>query len=172
MIRVFDEIENQLPGAFEVGEYLNSVGSALVGGTNAQFELVGEDDLRDLLELREYLRSQGKVPPEVNLPQEQESLYFKSERNAARAYIALRKHSTNRRFFTASSGYIGTGPQIMQPGDIICDLVGGLTPFVMRTCDKDEWILVGPCYVHGIMEGEALWKHDEEGTEIQAFHIR
>ena len=43
-----------------------------------------------------------------------------------------------------------------QVGDRICVLVGGEVPFVIRPTGRGTYILAGPCYVDGIMDGEAL----------------
>jgi len=46
-----------------------------------------------------------------------------------------------------------------QVGDIICVLYGCSVPVVLR--EKEEngkkiWLLIGECYVHEIMDGEAV----------------
>jgi hypothetical protein len=40
-------------------------------------------------------------------------------------------------------------------GDIVCVLFGGKTPCCLRQAD-DRYILVGECYVHGLVNGEAI----------------
>jgi len=40
-------------------------------------------------------------------------------------------------------------------GDIICILLGGSVPYVLRRKD-DHYILIGEVYIHGIMDGEVL----------------
>ena len=59
----------------------------------------------------------------------------------------------HRTLFTTRDGYIGVGPRWIRPGDKI-SLISGLTlPFVIRE-KKENYNLIGPAYVHGIMEGE------------------
>ncbi|KAK5189759.1 hypothetical protein LTR47_007690 [Exophiala xenobiotica] len=53
-------------------------------------------------------------------------------------------------------------------GDSVCIILGCPTPFVLRQVDEYHRV-VGPCYVHGLMDGQALeadyWK--EEDIEIR-----
>jgi hypothetical protein len=72
-------------------------------------------------------------------------------RCSARLLIML-----DSRLFTTSSGQLGLGPANMKPDDIIVVLFGGNTPFLLRPLANGQWNLVGRCYVHGIMRGEAL----------------
>ncbi|KAM5343075.1 hypothetical protein ACJ41O_014041 [Fusarium nematophilum] len=61
-----------------------------------------------------------------------------------------------RRFAVTAGGYFVLGPDIMQQGDVVVVLYGGRTPFLLRRTQGGAWILVGECYVHGLMDGEAL----------------
>ena len=40
----------------------------------------------------------------------------------------------------------------------MCILFGGITPLVLRKVAEDEskWRLMGPCFVHGRMDGETM----------------
>ncbi|KAI9775711.1 MAG: hypothetical protein M1839_000913 [Geoglossum umbratile] len=60
----------------------------------------------------------------------------------------------HRRFFKTTKGYIGIGPRSLQKGDAVALFKGGMVPLVIRSLG-DKWELVGDCYVHGIMHGEA-----------------
>lgn len=62
----------------------------------------------------------------------------------------------NRRFFTAANGYIGLGPADLESGDIVSVLLGLRLPMILRPCGSGNYKIVGTCYVHGIMTGEAL----------------
>jgi hypothetical protein len=67
----------------------------------------------------------------------------------------------NRRFCVTRRGYFGLVPPGAQVGDIVCLLLGGKAPVVLRRDESDGlYIYMGDCYVHGIMYGEAL-KHDD-----------
>lgn len=62
------------------------------------------------------------------------------------------------RIVRTEKGFIGTVPRTTKKGDLICVLFGGQTPFVLRRDPQREGLyrLVGDCYVHGLMHGEAL----------------
>jgi hypothetical protein len=51
-------------------------------------------------------------------------------------------------------------------GDVIALLRGGQTPFVLRLIG-DYYELVGPCYVLGIMDGEAFPEDPREQDELE-----
>ncbi|MCJ1479437.1 hypothetical protein MMC13_008123 [Lambiella insularis] len=72
----------------------------------------------------------------------------------------------HRKFFTTTKGTIGLGPRSMQPGDLVCVLCGGIVPFILRK-DGQRYTLIGEAYVHGIMDGQALW----EGSTFEEFCI-
>ena len=62
----------------------------------------------------------------------------------------------NRRYFATLGGYMGVGPPGMQPGDVVCVFLGGRVPWVIRQMSESSYILVGECYVHGLMDGEVM----------------
>ncbi len=68
------------------------------------------------------------------------------------------KRCDQRRMFRTKTGLIGIAPENAQCRDSVALLKGGALPFVLRAKDGD-WELVGDCYVHGTMDGEAF---DEE----------
>ena len=55
------------------------------------------------------------------------------------------------------------GPSNMQPGDLICVFLGGPVPWVIRQ-DGEEYVLIGECYVYGLMDGEVM---DTEHLPVQ-----
>lgn len=61
-----------------------------------------------------------------------------------------------RSLFTTEEGHIGLAPIAAKPGDRICVLLGSDAPFLLRPTGNEQYQLVGPCYTHGIMSGEAL----------------
>lgn len=67
--------------------------------------------------------------------------------------------------FTTESGLLGKGLATFLPGDAIVVLFGGDIPYVLRRLDNEQWRFIGPCYVHGIMKGEALEGKTEEDFE-------
>ncbi|KAE8354715.1 heterokaryon incompatibility protein-domain-containing protein [Aspergillus coremiiformis] len=80
-----------------------------------------------------------------------------------------------RRFFITARGRIGLGPTSMKKGDRVYILPGGRTPFILRPNRRGQarvrqgldlhrytikprlpQRLLGDCYVHGLMDGEAM----------------
>jgi hypothetical protein len=63
--------------------------------------------------------------------------------------------SHNRRLATTMEGYVGHVPRETKPGDAIYVLPGCKVPVVVRKMGG-QWGLLGECYVHGFMNGEAF----------------
>ncbi|PMD46842.1 hypothetical protein L207DRAFT_377597, partial [Hyaloscypha variabilis F] len=64
------------------------------------------------------------------------------------------------KLFSSKGGYVGVGDIKLENDDLVCVLFGAKMPFILRPIGK-RYRLVGECYLHGIMLGEAL----EEGRE-------
>ncbi|MCJ1291682.1 hypothetical protein MMC34_003227 [Xylographa carneopallida] len=74
-------------------------------------------------------------------------------------HISYSEACMDRRFFVTKKGYFGIGPAELKEGDEIYILAGGKHPFALRPLlgpHPDTFELVGDCYVHGIMDGEAV----------------
>ena len=56
------------------------------------------------------------------------------------------------------NGLLANIPQQSEVGDIIAILYGWNTPFLLRPI-ATGYLLIGECYVHGIMHGEAMEKN-------------
>lgn len=73
-------------------------------------------------------------------------------------------HSTNgqqpSRFFVTEHGQLGHGPPSVMPGDEICVALGSYHPILLRRTNSAAqsilYAYIGPLYVHGLMEGQAL----------------
>ena len=63
------------------------------------------------------------------------------------------------------------GPKVMEKGDVVCVLFGGKMPFVLRPWNDGKFLLVGECYVHGFMQGEALELLERGEIDEEMFHI-
>jgi len=73
------------------------------------------------------------------------------------------------------TGRLGLLPVDAEPGDSICILLGCSVPVVLRPDDFEDpshFVLIGECYVHGIMNGEALDKFDEGYDGWNEYEIR
>ena len=78
--------------------------------------------------------------------------------------------SENRIFARTRGGYYVLGPGVMEVGDIICVLFGGKLPFCLRP-RGEYYLLVGECYVYGLMEGEAIRMADQQELSEKVFEI-
>jgi len=61
--------------------------------------------------------------------------------------------------FVTAKGYLGLGQETCAVGDVVCIFLGGEVPFLVRAekCgDADGFKFLGECYVHGVMDGEAM----------------
>jgi len=64
------------------------------------------------------------------------------------------------RFVVTTKGYSAKVPDLAQEGDIIYVVLGSSKPFVLRQqCTKNK--LVGRHFVHGYVEGKAMYKLNE-----------
>jgi hypothetical protein len=62
----------------------------------------------------------------------------------------------NRKFFiTANGHFFGLGPDGLQSGDVVVVLYGCSVPVVLRAVEQ-QYKLVGECYIHGLMDGQAI----------------
>ncbi|KAM7191290.1 Heterokaryon incompatibility protein (HET) domain containing protein [Naviculisporaceae sp. PSN 640] len=98
--------------------------------------------------------------------------------------------STGRRFCVTRKGYMAIVPPGAVEGDLVCILKGVNTPFVLRECKREDKgpaadvsreddgdkararrrvQIVGEAYVHGVMDGEAMYFNErrDEIFEIQ-----
>src|SRR6266536_568940 len=63
---------------------------------------------------------------------------------------------------------LGLGDFTDQPSGLSCAVLGGPTPFIVRK-SSDHYNLVGACYVHGLMNGEAVENLEERKRELKDF---
>ncbi|KAF2113332.1 heterokaryon incompatibility protein-domain-containing protein [Lophiotrema nucula] len=68
---------------------------------------------------------------------------------------AFRAAAQNRCFAVTGKNYFGLVPRGTRVGDRIFILNGGPVPFVVREAEGG-FVLVGECYIHGIMRGELI----------------
>ena len=71
-----------------------------------------------------------------------------------------------RKYFISNKHYLGLVPDASQEGDSICIFIGGKTPFVIRPAGEN-YQLIGACYVHGVMYGEAMEDFEKQGRKMQ-----
>ncbi|KAI1380121.1 heterokaryon incompatibility protein-domain-containing protein [Hypoxylon crocopeplum] len=73
----------------------------------------------------------------------------------AEYYIYHRRLFERRMIRTDEHRFIGLAPVATRPGDKIFLFKGSRVPIAVRQ-DGDRWLVVGDCYVHGVMGGEAF----------------
>jgi hypothetical protein len=67
----------------------------------------------------------------------------------------------------ARTGLVGMVPLDTMVGDLIYIFTGGTMPFILRPSAglQSKYKVVGGCYIHGIMDGEAVrsdkWREEE-----------
>ena len=81
----------------------------------------------------------------------------------------------NRKFLVSEkNGWFGLGPMATIETDIICVLYGCSVPVILRPMHTEDWepyfLLVGECYVHGIMDGEIIEAANRYGEDV--FNLR
>ena len=95
-------------------------------------------------------------------------------RGPARAYrqmqVAVKAAVHRRRLGMTKQRYLGLFPRGTEVGDQVCVFAGGWVPFVIRRHQaRDEYQLVGECYLHGIMDGEV---DDMEELQKREIYLR
>jgi hypothetical protein len=74
----------------------------------------------------------------------------------AETYLSTVANFDLERFiFQTSNRYLGLGPPLMKEEDVICIISGFPVPYILRP-EGSHFLLVGPCFVMGIMDGEAI----------------
>jgi hypothetical protein len=84
-------------------------------------------------------------------------------------FLATMLHyQAERRICITGKGYFGTIPREAEEGDVIAIFFGLRIPFVLRPLAGGRYKLVGPCYVHGIMDGEGLQINNEGLCRVES----
>lgn len=78
----------------------------------------------------------------------------------------MNKATGRRRLISLDTDLLGIGPAEAEVEDLVCILGGLQVPLILRAVE-DHFIIVGECYVHGIMDGEKAG----EVWEVREFDI-
>ncbi|KAL8836986.1 MAG: hypothetical protein Q9176_005987 [Flavoplaca citrina] len=84
-------------------------------------------------------------------------------------HIHLQTMLLHHAFFISEKGYVGMAPSITNAvGDVLVFIRGAMVPFVLRPLsgDPSQYLLVGPCYIHGLMGCEVVERTWKEGDTI------
>ena len=63
---------------------------------------------------------------------------------------------SKRSFIITDEGYIGIAPKAAKQGDRVCVIFGCRSPLLLRKLSGSQFQVVGQCYFHGMMNGEAF----------------
>jgi hypothetical protein len=81
---------------------------------------------------------------------------------------AMSRVMIERRLFVTEGGLIGAAPVSAKVGDGVYVLKGGNALYVLReSTGGDGFEFVGDCYVHGVMNGEALRREGFKWVEVE-----
>ncbi|KAI9757338.1 MAG: hypothetical protein M1815_001425 [Lichina confinis] len=81
--------------------------------------------------------------------------------------VAFANATRARRFGVTEKKHIGLFPRGSKQGDVISVPPESHIPFLIRECSGGHgYVLVGECYVHGIMKGEAFQLLETPAQEI------
>lgn len=126
---------------------LKSLCHVLTCGTLSEYFIPFDDgfpqlksSIQYLSECRSWALGSSQAPPE---------LYIHLVRVA-------RRMMQGRSLITTTDGHPGLAPKATREGDIICVILGCTAPMVLRQGKTSQYEVIGPCYLDGIMNGEAL----------------
>jgi hypothetical protein len=86
--------------------------------------------------------------------------------------LTLAKKNLQRyRFCISSGGSLLMAPPSTRTGYIVCVLFGCDMPVVLRKRAENQYVFLGECYAHGIMEGEAMKDFVKGKYNVEEFHI-
>lgn len=149
-------------------EQRQCLASTLVGGRNWQHrDFASQNDFLGLKSLYTYVKENGRYPPR---PEKLLGTEDEATRLAAYFYEKSRAACDNRRFTVTRNGRTTLVPQIAKAGDVVVVLHGGQSPFVLRPWFSNYKIL-GDCYVHGIMYGEAMQEQKKRNRADTIFTL-
>lgn len=118
---------------------------------------------------------QKVTPSSICCPYTQEIVDWlechKAGGNGDRFFETAKSACRGRTFFHIAPGWIGVGPQIIEPGDMVVVLFGSRVPIILRKINGC-YRLVSDCYIHGLMDGEAIQMLENGKLETEVFEIQ
>jgi hypothetical protein len=103
---------------------------------------------------KEYLQML-RVPPPADIRADELEAQAARTFQAASPYLKSIISAFDRRLSITQERRICLVPEESMIGDAVFILMGCPIPFVLRPCG-DDWRIVGCCYMHGMMDGQAL----------------
>ncbi|KAI0169098.1 HET-domain-containing protein [Hypoxylon sp. FL1284] len=86
------------------------------------------------------------------------------------AVTRVTRFAWSRRLMTTTKGLLGFGPEEARPGDIVAVLFGCSFPVLLRPSGSG-YRLVKPCFVYGVMSGEAVVDYQRDVIKSREFTI-
>ncbi|KAJ4347159.1 uncharacterized protein N0V89_011097 [Didymosphaeria variabile] len=80
--------------------------------------------------------------------------------------LVINEYCSKRNFVRSEKGYFGLAPSLAMKGDLIAVFAHAALPYIIRPVSEGDYKLIGHCYVHGIMNGEAFETLSLPITEI------
>lgn len=85
--------------------------------------------------------------------------------------IMLERIREAAELFETDEGYFGMGPKGCTVQDEVCLLKGCASPLLLRPGPGGRYSVVGPCFVLGLMDGEASTLLQDGHCETQIFEL-
>jgi hypothetical protein len=86
------------------------------------------------------------------------------------AFTSTILRTKHHSLFLTKSDYMGLGPPGTNNGDLICILLGCHVPLVLRRV-RGYYLVVGECFIYGLMDGEAMQDFEDGRVSLQEFEI-
>ncbi|KAI9691716.1 MAG: hypothetical protein M1822_007788 [Bathelium mastoideum] len=83
--------------------------------------------------------------------------------------VVINQVCFGRRLAFTEDGFLGIVPAACKEGDTVCTLWGGQTLYIIRAAAEKRYQLIGECYMHGMMHGEAFTTNSK--STAQAIHL-
>jgi hypothetical protein len=81
----------------------------------------------------------------------------KEERSQESHQFLHHFHMCRKFFICGQHDHFGVGPAETQVGDIVCLLLRGRVPYILRPLENGNYHLIGECYLHDMMDGLILF---------------
>ncbi|KAI5917471.1 heterokaryon incompatibility protein-domain-containing protein [Camillea tinctor] len=140
----------------------------------------GAEDYSELRSLWYFLLSESPMLQMIGLYftlESHDSLLSKAPKTVYHILVCI----WQRRLFVTERGLIGLAPRDTNVGDEVHIILGSPSPFILKDLEEatnnndtgdslSSYIIVGNCYVHGNMSGEALEGKSQENIQTVAIY--
>ena len=104
---------------------------------------------------------------------------IRRDRDLLNVGVSIRRSAQRYNFWLTSQGFLGVGPRTLEKGDEVFIAKGSSVPLIFRPIENTlaqsfgvpanerGYLFVGPCYLHGFMDGEAV----KPDTKWQTVHL-